>query len=320
MACESCRPQTTRSLLRAASRASSSFSRPVIHARRSLSSQPRSASSCASSSQPTPITTLLPTTTTSTRVQARWFSSTPTRSLLGLGSLGDAYRVLGGTEALYKVCGRVADYSIAEEARKNDQVIKMPDGEELGIPIDENNVWHKTFGLQPSFSTWSHVTMLHLYLLNARVRCFPRDDYRTWQQQLIDHFFFDCERKMHIDHNITSSALRQRYLKDVFVQWRGLLLAYDEGLVKGDAILASALWRNLFKGSPDVDPRALCAVVGWMRSCLYELEGVPDHQFAEAAVEIVTKPVEGFWSRLEGPFSKMAEKESGVQGVEGAVE
>lgn len=162
------------------------------------------------------------------------------------------------------------------------------------------------FQLQPSFSTWSHVTMLHLYLLNARVRCFDREAYRSWQQQLVDHFFFECEKKMHLDHNITSSALRQRYLKDIFVQWRGLLLAYDEGLVKGDAVLASAVWRNLFKGAPDVDPRALLAIVGWLRASLVALEATSDMVFAERAEEILGKPVAVFWTRLEEPFKQGA--------------
>lgn len=146
--------------------------------------------------------------------------------------------------------------------------------------------------------------MLHLYLINARVRCFERDAYRSWQQQLIDHFFFECEKKMHIDHNITSSALRQRYLKDIFIQWRGLLLAYDEGLIKGDAVLASAVWRNLFKGSPDVDPRSLLAIVGWMRSALASLEGASDLALPDRALDILAKPVEPFWTRLEEPFKK----------------
>lgn len=146
--------------------------------------------------------------------------------------------------------------------------------------------------------------MLHLYLLNARVRCFDRDEFRNWSQQLVDHFFFECEKKMHVDHHITSSALRQRYLKDIFVQWRGLLLAYDEGIVKGDAVLASAVWRNLFKGDPDVDPRALVAVVGWMRSSLATLEGTTDMAFPQAAGEILEKPVDVFWTRLEEPFKK----------------
>lgn len=144
--------------------------------------------------------------------------------------------------------------------------------------------------------------MLHLYLINARLRCFDRDEYRNWSQQMIDHFFFECEKKMHLDHNITSSALRQRYLKDIFVQWRGLLLAYDEGLVKGDAVLASAVWRNLFKGAPDADPRALVAIVGWVRASLAALEGASDATFPQQAVDILEKPVDVFWTRLETPF------------------
>lgn len=141
--------------------------------------------------------------------------------------------------------------------------------------------------------------MLHLYLLNARVRCFERDVFANWRQQLVDHFFFDAERKMHVDHSINSSALRQRYLKDIFVQWRGVMVAYDEGLVRGDAVLASAVWRNLFKGSPDVDPRALAAIVGWMRACLKSLESTSDMSFASRAGDILELPVESFWAGIE---------------------
>ncbi|EFY98862.2 hypothetical protein MANI_026923 [Metarhizium anisopliae] len=285
MACESCRLQT-RTLLRAAIRASAVRAAPA----RTLNlSRP------TSSSHPAP---------------TRWFSNTPQRRILGMGTLGESYRVLGASEKLYKICAQPADYHISEEARNNDQVERLEDGEELGTPIDAGNVWHKTFGLQPSFSTWSHVTMLHLYLLQARVRCFERDTFRNWQQQLVDHFFFDCEKKMHLDHNITSSALRQRYLKDIFVQWRGLLLAYDEGLIKGDAILASAVWRNLFKGAPEVDPRSLCAIVGWMRSSLASLEAASDVDFPQKAGDILARPVDVFWSRLEEPFKKAFEGEA----------
>lgn len=257
------------------------------------------------------------------------------RGLFGLaGSLAGSYHVLGATERLFKACSRPADYRISDEARKRDEVERLDDGEELGRPVVALNVWHKSaspppslashayrvpvaaadarasahaaLGLPPSFSTWSHVTMLHLYLLNARVRCFERGAHRDWQQQLVDHFFFECEKKMHVDHNLTSSALRQRYLKDVLVQWRGLLLGYDEGLVRGDAVLASAVWRNLFKGAPAVDPRALLAVVGWLRASLAALEDVPDDAFASRAEEILAKPVDVFWTRLEGTLATAA--------------
>ncbi|EGX97153.1 Ubiquinol-cytochrome C chaperone [Cordyceps militaris CM01] len=246
-------------------------------------------------------------TTTTTRIQtARHFSSSSPRHILGLR---DSYRVVGASERLFKVCAKPADYRITDEERKQDRVQKRDDGEEIGKAKDAENAWNKTFGLQPSFSTWSHVTMLHLYLINARLRCFDRDEYRNWSQQLIDHFFFECEKKMHLDHNITSSALRQRYLKDIFVQWRGLLLAYDEGLVKGDAVLASAVWRNLFKGDPHADPRALVAIVGWIRASLAALEGASDLTFAQQAAEILEKPVDVFWTRLEAPF--LSDQEGG---------
>ncbi|PHH84744.1 hypothetical protein CDD83_1466 [Cordyceps sp. RAO-2017] len=277
MACERCRWQA-RSLFRSAAR---------------LSSRAATTNGLAS------------VRSSSAAPAARWFSGTVERRLLGMGgSMAESYRVLGASERLYKACSVAADYHISEEARNNDRVERLEDGEELGEPVDKNNVWHKTFQLRPSFSTWSHVTMLHLYLLNARVRCLEREAYRGWQQQLVDHFFYECEKKMHLDHNITSSALRQRYLKDIFVQWRGLLLAYDEGLVKGDAVLASAVWRNLFKGAPDVDPRALLAVVGWMRAALAALEDASDAAFTQKAPDILARPVDVFWTRLEEPLRR----------------
>ncbi|KAG5748546.1 hypothetical protein H9Q69_011053 [Fusarium xylarioides] len=236
-----------------------------------------------------------------TVVTRRHFSNTSSRSLLkGIGkSMAEPYRVLGATEQLFKASAKAADYHITEKERKDDQVQLAEDGEEIGHSLNPDSPWHHTFKLHPTFSTWSHVTMLHLYLINTRIRCFDREGFQNWQHQLTDHFFFECEKKMHIDHHITSSALRQRYLKDIFVQWRGLLLAYDEGLIKGDAMLASAIWRNLFKGSADADPRALLAIVGWMRSTLLQFEAVSDNNLAAQLPAIMAKPVDVFWTRLE---------------------
>ncbi|KAH6610739.1 hypothetical protein Trco_000759 [Trichoderma cornu-damae] len=296
MACESCRSQA-RTLLRVASRTSAS--RPSAAAR----------------------SVLLPLLGAPVRMPprpSRSFGSTSSRQILGGlgGSIRESYRVLGASERMFKACSKAADYRITEEERKNDQVKRLRCGEELGHPLEDGNIWHNAFKLPPTFSTWSHVTMLHLYLVNARIRCLERDAYRNWQQQLIDHFFFECEKKMHIDHNITSSALRQRYLKDIFVQWRGLLLAYDEGLIKGDAVLASAVWRNLFKGDPEVDPRALVAIIGWMRSGLASLEGASDMAMPNRTLEILSRPVDVFWTRLEEPFKKDQGKDEADQGQE----
>jgi cytochrome b pre-mRNA-processing protein 3 len=66
-------------------------------------------------------------------------------------------------------------------------------------------------------------------------------------------------------HSITSRGVRSKYLKDLFMQWRGVLVSYDEGLMRGDAVLASAVWRNVFGARDDVDPVRLAMVVAWLR-------------------------------------------------------
>ena len=118
--------------------------------------------------------------------------------------------------------------------------------------------------------------MLHMYLLVVRFRCFDAPAQQAWQAALVNHFFYQAEAKMEDVHELSSRAIRQRYLKDLFVQWRGLMLACDEGVVKGDAVLASAVWRNLFKAREDVDVRALAAVVAWMRAGVERLGEMTD--------------------------------------------
>ena len=340
MACESCRSQA-RLLVRAAVRASRAPAPTTGLPKRTLTTLAGNGSTSSNYKPAAP--------GGRAGAQTRELSSSAPRAMtnpLARGPKG-AYFVVGATERLYKVCGEAADYRITDAERKKDRVAKLEDGEEVGHSTGTRDVWHKrtfnysipsppgddvcmlwkkatlanpaqiaVFKLPPTFSTWSHVTMLHLYLLNARIRCFDRDTYANWRQQLVDHFFFEAEKKMHVDHSITSSALRQRYLKDIFVQWRGLLVAYDEGLVRGDAVLASAVWRNLFKGSPDVDPRALAAIVGWMRACLKALEGTSDMSFASRAGGILELPVESFWTGME-KATKAEQQESAAAAATG---
>jgi cytochrome b pre-mRNA-processing protein 3 len=118
--------------------------------------------------------------------------------------------------------------------------------------------------------------MLHMYLISARVRCFQPEICKTWQQHFVDHFFTDAENRMVVYHGIDSRGARNGYLKDLFLQWRGVLLAYDEGVVRGDAVLAAAVWRNLFNSDEAVDFKRLVEVVAFMRSSLQKLEGMGD--------------------------------------------
>lgn len=142
------------------------------------------------------------------------------------------------------------------------------------------------FGLLPTFSTWSQVTMLHMYLIYARVRNLEAEVARNWQAQLADHFFWDAETRMDVLHGITSHSLRQKHLWELYKQWQGIIAAYDEGVYRGDAVLASAVWRNVFKGREDVDLPSIAAIVSWMRLCLRLLDQMPDEVLYTEAQKI----------------------------------
>ena len=90
---------------------------------------------------------------------------------------------------------------------------------------------------------------------------------------------------MTINHNMHARGVRNKYLKDLFIQWRGLLAAYDEGLAKGDAVLAAAIWRNVFKANEDVDVKGLGQIVSYMRRALKGLDALDDRKVMQARLE-----------------------------------
>ena len=109
---------------------------------------------------------------------------------------------------------------------------------------------------------------------------FPQNHAPTWHQHLLDHFFYIAEDRMVTAHNVVARSTRNKYLKDLFVQWRGLMAGYDEGLVKGDAVLATAVWRNIFKGDGGADFRGVGEIVSYIRGVLQGLEGMSDEGVA----------------------------------------
>ncbi|QDS75021.1 hypothetical protein FKW77_005869 [Venturia effusa] len=217
-------------------------------------------------------------------------------------STTETYVAYGSTEELYKVCGAQAEYKIVRD--KDGMAPKTATGEEIG---ESDSWWYKDLGLSCAFNTWAQVTFLHMYILTVRIRLFPAEHAPTWQQHLIDHFSFAAEQKMESQHAITSGSIRSRYLKDLFVQWRGILAAYDEGLVKGDAVMAAAVWRNIFKGAEDVDPVHLATVVSYLRREIARVGALSDELIANGVVDFgdpnVEKSVVVMKSRLmDTPF------------------
>ncbi|KAL3456329.1 putative ubiquinol-cytochrome C chaperone [Aspergillus heterothallicus] len=179
------------------------------------------------------------------------------------------------TQKLFEACNLQGDYKIPQLQEKGGEIPKTGDGEHIGVG---ESWWYKELGLMPTFSTWSQITFLHMYLLTVRLRALPsRESFQTYSRHLIDHFSHNAEYRMDVVHGLTSRSIRNKFLKDLFIQWRGVLAAYDEGLVKGDAVLGAAVWRNLWKASytspdgKDIDWEHVARVVAYMRRVTSEL-------------------------------------------------
>ncbi|KAJ5333472.1 uncharacterized protein N7506_007255 [Penicillium brevicompactum] len=198
-----------------------------------------------------------------------------TRNFRRPGNAAETYVAYGMTQKLFEACSSQADYKIPQASQKGVEVPKTEAGEDLGVG---ESWWYTELGLKPTFATWSQVTLLHMYLLTVRLRALPyRDSVTTYSRHLIDHFSHEAEHRMDVYHDLGSRTIRNKYLKDLFIQWRGIIAAYDEGLAKGDAVLGAAVWRNLWKGSetgPDgeeIDWAKVAQVVVYMRRNLAEL-------------------------------------------------
>ncbi|KAI3628196.1 beta-ketoacyl-[acyl-carrier-protein] synthase II [Malassezia furfur] len=112
----------------------------------------------------------------------------------------------------------------------------------------EAHFWYKECALPVSFQTWFQLTNLHVFLLLSRFRALPKAEARTYAQELINHFFIDTESRMRERFGVQTSRLVKGYLKDLHMQHRGSMIAYDEGLATDDVRLSGAVWRNVWGG------------------------------------------------------------------------
>ena len=87
---------------------------------------------------------------------------------------------------------------------------------------------------------------MHIYLLTTRFRSLPSPVGKAFNQEFINQFFVDAEYRLAEHLKIAQSRNVKKSLKDLVEQYQGSVLAYDEGLVGSDAVLAAAIWRNIF--------------------------------------------------------------------------
>ncbi|KAF2481349.1 ubiquinol-cytochrome C chaperone-domain-containing protein [Neohortaea acidophila] len=214
------------------------------------------------------------------------FAST-LRQSSALKAATEPYIAYGSTEDLFRECSRQCEYTVpARLASTPEEPPRTAAGEDLG---EGQGWWYAAkssggLGLDATFNAWAQIMFLHMYVLTVRLRCFPAEHARVWHQQLVDHFFYAAEDRMVQWHAITMRGSRNKYLKDLWQQWRGVILSYDEGLVRGDAVLAAAVWRNVFKGEVEADVRDVALVTAYLRAQLKMLDELGDERIASGEV------------------------------------
>ncbi|KAI0087514.1 hypothetical protein BDY19DRAFT_892805 [Irpex rosettiformis] len=141
---------------------------------------------------------------------------------------------------------------------------------------EEQEFWQQDCRLPPTFQSWFTVTNLHVWLLTVRLRNLPESQGKYYIQSLLDHFFIDVEWRVRAvlqpsvrqrvaeaglpSYTTTSfytipnngkqprgdapERLVTRQMKIFKEQWAGMGMAFDLGIVRGDAELAAAVWRN----------------------------------------------------------------------------
>jgi cytochrome b pre-mRNA-processing protein 3 len=134
--------------------------------------------------------------------------------------------------------------------------------------------------LPPTFQSWFAVANLHVWMLTVRLRALPEPVGKHYVQGLVDHFFLDVEDRIRavlqpatppksgpVEPSPQSTytpptpfytvpgtesrpkgkapeRLVGRQMKILKEQWAGMGLNLDLGLVRSDAELAAAVWRN----------------------------------------------------------------------------
>ncbi|WBW74960.1 mitochondrial respiratory chain complex III assembly protein Cbp3 [Schizosaccharomyces osmophilus] len=144
---------------------------------------------------------------------------------------------------------------------------------------DAFQFWFRRCEVPMTFQSWFQITQLHLWILQTRIRGLQPQEKQALSQALVTRFFEDMEFRIHKDYRINSDRITGMYLKDLFQQQTGAIFGYDQSMLGNDAVLATAIWRNLFAGSQNVDLSILAEIVAFVRLNVFELSNTSNEEF-----------------------------------------
>jgi len=128
----------------------------------------------------------------------------------------------------------------------------------------------KTCAMPDTFQSWFYVLELHVWMLLVRLKSEGKHG-KNLSFYLVDNMWKDLEERIKL-LGVEDTSHKKESMEEYAQQFFGLIVAYDEGLLGNDRILASAIWRNMFYTKESTSPEHLALLVGYVRKQMQFLE------------------------------------------------
>ncbi|KAA3673380.1 cytochrome b pre-mRNA-processing protein 3 [Paragonimus westermani] len=136
-------------------------------------------------------------------------------------------------------------------------------------PVFEEFVEH--LALPDTFQSWFSITTVHMWMCLVRLRQEGVEG-QLLKKTFVNLFWLDLRSRMR-----TFKILRKQHnqVSAFRMQFFGAMFAYDEGFLShSDALLVSALWRNLFLSSQTTTAQQLELALEYVRKNLAHLDSI----------------------------------------------
>ncbi|XP_017842576.1 ubiquinol-cytochrome-c reductase complex assembly factor 1 [Drosophila busckii] len=138
----------------------------------------------------------------------------------------------------------------------------------------------RDFNLPNTFNSWFLVTELHVWLLLMRSMAEGSEtgeDGRFLRNCIVEAMWGDVNTRAKKLGAHNPSATRQQ-IETLSEQFQAALIAYDEGIMSDDRVLACALWRRFFEMECE-DYTHIERLVKYVRKQALMLDSIPREQF-----------------------------------------
>ena len=137
--------------------------------------------------------------------------------------------------------------------------------------VDYDSIY-RTCQMPDTLQSWFLVNSLHVWFCLVRLKPEGQNG-RLVYRQLVDAMWADVRQRVKA-MGINSPTDTRKGIDQLSQQFFGLIVAFDEGLLSHDTVLAAALWWNLFGEKRKLEPLAVAQMVSYVRAQVKHLDTV----------------------------------------------